>query len=172
MSRELQPKQLMQFSDDDSTFKTTFLRLLSNVDDKNIITATNVNLDSQVRFQLEQLQEKFCRSSCYRMISEPAVKNTAPAVAVGIKYIQMLDIPDDDPVIIVSPSDHTIENEKEYARVLREAVKLAQEDYIVTLGVKPDKPDTGYGYIRTKCNKKIKEKRKPQTGGFYRKYGI
>ena len=157
LSRELQPKQLMQFSDDDSTFKTTFLRLLSNVDDKNIITATNVNLDSQVRFQLEQLQEKFCRSSCYRMISEPAVKNTAPAVAVGIKYIQMLDIPDDDPVIIVSPSDHTIENEKEYARVLREAVKLAQEDYIVTLGVKPDKPDTGYGYIRTKNNKKIKE---------------
>ena len=70
LSRELQPKQLMQFSDDDSTFKTTFLRLLSNVDDKNIITATNVNLDSQVRFQLEQLQEKFCRSSCYRMISE------------------------------------------------------------------------------------------------------
>lgn len=157
LSRELHPKQLMQFDEDYTLFQSTFMRLISNVDDKNIITATNVKHDAQVRVQLEALQKKFCRNSSYRVITEPSVKNTAPAVALGIKYVEMINKTNVDPIIIVAPSDHHVNNDKNFAKSVAEAVKLAQEDYIVTFGVKPTKADTGFGYIKTKNNKKLKE---------------
>lgn len=157
LSRELHPKQLMQFTDDYTLFQSAFIRLINNVDDKNIITSTNVMHDSQVRYQLEALQNKFYRNSSYRVVTEPLAKNTAPAVALGIKYIEKINKNEDEPIIIVTPSDHYVPENKEFGRVMCEAVKLAQEDYIVTFGVKPSKADTGYGYIKSKKNKKIRE---------------
>ena len=157
LSRELHPKQLMQFTDDYTLFQSTFIRLVDVVDDKNIITATNVKHESQVRHQLETLQAKFYRNSSYRVITEPVVKNTAPAVALGIKYIEKLAKNGQDPIIVVTPSDHFVKDDKNFSKTLNEALKLAQEDYIVGFGVKPDKADTGFGYIKTKVNKKVKE---------------
>ncbi len=157
LSRDLHPKQLMQFSDDYTLFQSTFIRLVDTVDDKNIITATNVKHESQVRFQLEALQAKFYRNSSYRVVTEPVVKNTAPAVALGVKYIEQLAKKGEDPIIVVTPSDHFVTDNKSFSKTLNEAIKLAQEDYIVSFGVVPNKVDTGYGYIKTKANKKLKE---------------
>ncbi len=157
LSRELHPKQLMQFTDDYTLFQSAFIRLVNNVDDKNIITATNAKHDSQVRYQLEALQKKFFRQSSYRVITEPLVKNTAPAVALGIKYIEKINKCEDEPIIIVTPSDHFIPEPEKFAKIVEQALKLAQENYIVTFGVKPSKPDTGYGYIRAKKNKKLRD---------------
>lgn len=157
LSRELHPKQLMQFDEDYTLFQSTFIRLINNVDDKNIITATNAKHESQVRVQLEALQKKFCRNSSYRVITEPSVKNTAPAVALGIKYIENLNKSNSDPIIIVAPSDQQVADDKNFSKTLAEAVELAAKNYIVTFGIKPTKADTGFGYIKTKNNKKLKE---------------
>lgn len=163
LSRELHPKQLMKIEGDYTLFQAAFIRLVNCVDDKNILSVTNVKLETQVRAQLKELQEKFCRNSCYRVVTEPESKNTAPAIAVGIKFIEKLqdaalgNCIKEDPVIIAVPSDSLIGDEEKFAEALAEAVKLARENYIVCFGVKPERADAGLGYIKTKRNKKIKD---------------
>jgi mannose-1-phosphate guanylyltransferase/mannose-6-phosphate isomerase len=157
LSRELHPKQLMKIDGDYTLFQAAFIRLVSCIDDKNILSVTNVKLESQVRTQLKEMQEKFCRNSSYRVITEPEGKNTAPAIALSVKFIEKLSNGKGDPVIITVPSDNLIADEKKFADAVSEAVKLAEENYIVTFGIKPDKADTGLGYIKTKKNKKIKD---------------
>ena len=90
LSREIHPKQLMKLDDDYTLFQSAFIRLVNCVDDKNILSITNVKLESQVKMQLKEMQEKFCRKSSYRIITEPEGKNTAPAIALAIKYIYTL----------------------------------------------------------------------------------
>lgn len=160
LSRELHPKQLMKIEGDYTLFQSAFIRLVNSVDDKNILSVTNVKLETQVKTQLAEMQEKFCRKSNYRVITEPEGKGTAPAIALSIKYIEKLQKDKnskEDPIIIAVPSDNIISDDKMFAHAVGEAVKLAQDNYIVTFGVKPEKADTGLGYIKTKKNKKIKD---------------
>ena len=159
LSRELHPKQLMKIEDNYTLFQSAFIRLVNCVDDKNILSITNTKLESQVKTQLREMQEKFCRNSTYRIITEPECRNTAPAIALGIKYIEKLQQDrniKEDAIIIAVPSDNLITDNEEYCRAVSEGIKLAQEGYIVTFGVKPDRADVGMGYIRTKNNKKIR----------------
>lgn len=160
LSRELHPKQLMKIEGDYTLFQSAFIRLVNSVDDKNILSVTNVKLESQVKSQLVEMQEKFCRKSNYRVITEPECRGTAPAIALSIKYIEKLQKDKnskDDPIIIAVPSDNLISDDEQFAAAIKEAIKLAKENYIVTFGVKPDRADTGLGYIKTKNNKKIKD---------------
>ncbi len=160
LSRELHPKQLMKIEDDYTLFQSAFIRLVNSVDDKNILSVTNVKLESQVKSQLAEMQTKFCRKSSYRVITEPEGKGTAPAIALSIKYIEKLNKDKnikEDPIIIAVPSDNLISDNEKFADAIKEAIKLAQANYIVTFGVRPDRADTGLGYIRTKRNKKIRE---------------
>lgn len=159
LSREIHPKQLMKIDYNYTLFQSAFMRLINCVDDKNILSVTNVKLESQVKTQLKEMQEKFCRNSSYRVITEPECKNTAPAIALAVKYIEKLHKDrncKDDPIIITVPSDNLIIDNEKYNEALCEGIKLAQENYIATFGVKPDKPDTGLGYIKAKNNRKIK----------------
>lgn len=166
LSRELHPKQLMKIEGDYTLFQSAFIRLVNCVDDKNILSVTNVKLETQLKGQLAELQEKFCRKSNYRVITEPECKNTAPAIALSVKYIEKLQQDKSakgskgeqtDPIIIVVPSDNLIDDDKKFVKAIDEAVKLANENYIVTFGIKPHRADTGFGYIKAKKNKKIKD---------------
>ena len=163
LSRELHPKQLMKIEDDYTLFQSAFIRLVNCVDDKNILSITNVKLESQVKAQLKEMQEKFCRKSSYRVITEPEGKNTAPAIALAIKYIEKLQKDKavkeeniEDPIIVAVPSDNLITDNEKYCKCVSEGIKLAKEGYIVTFGVKPDRADVGLGYIRAKNNRKIR----------------
>ena len=159
LSRELHPKQLMKIEDNYTLFQSAFIRLVNCVDDKNILSITNTKLESQVKTQLLEMQEKFCRNSTYRIITEPECKNTAPAIALAIKYIEKLQKDKnitDDAIIVAVPSDNLITDNEKYCHAVSEGIKLAQENYIVTLGVRPDRTDVGMGYIRAKNNRKIK----------------
>lgn len=159
LSRELHPKQLMKIEDDYTLFQSAFIRLVNCVDDKNILSITNVKLESQVKSQLKEMQEKFCRKSSYRVITEPEGKNTAAAIALAIKYIEKLQSDKnikEDAIIVAVPSDNLITDNEKYCKAVSEGIKLAKEDYIVTFGVKPDRADTGLGYIRAKNNRKIR----------------
>lgn len=160
LSRELHPKQLMKIEDNYTLFQAAFIRLVNCLDDKNILSVTNVKLESQVQSQLCELQKKFCRSSSYRIVTEPESRGTAGAVALSLRYIEKLHEDNkgtEEPIVVVVPSDNLISGNDEFCRTLHKAIKLAQEDYIVTLGVKPTSPDTGLGYLLAKKNKKIKD---------------
>ena len=81
------------------------------------------------------------------VLSEPVAKNTAPAIALAAKYI--LQKTNEDPIILVVPSDHLIKDNEKFLATVKKGEKLAQEGYIVTFGIQPDYPETGYGYINT-----------------------
>ena len=159
LSREVHPKQLMKIDYNYTLFQAAFMRLINCVDDKNILSVTNVKLESQVKNQLKEMQDKFCRKSSYRIVTEPECKNTAPAIALSIKYIEKLQKDKnskEDPIIVVVPSDNLILDNEKYCKAITDGIKLAQDNYIVTFGVKPDKADVGLGYIKAKNNRKIR----------------
>ncbi len=156
LSREMHPKQLMKLNDESTLFQSTFIRLINNIDDRNIMTITNVKNEPVVRQQLKELQEKFCRTTSYEIITEPIAKNTAPAIALGTKYItEKLNWREEEPIILVVPSDQLVLDEKSFAKFMEEGLKLAEAGYIVSFGIKPYKEDSGVGYIKVQKNKKI-----------------
>ena len=157
MSRELHPKQLLKLTQDNTLFQSTFLRLIQNFDDKNIISIANVKHEPGVKIQLKELKEKFCRKDDYKVITEPIGRNTAPAIALATKYIKSLASKKADPVILVIPSDHLVADTKSFSKSIEQGIALAENGYIVTFGIKPNKVDTGFGYIKTQKNKKITE---------------
>lgn len=138
LSRELYPKQLLNINSDKSLLQSTFERLANFMPAENIVSITNTKHSSDVRRQLEELAENVC------VLSEPLAKNTAPAIALATKFIQKNG---EDPVILVVPSDHLIKNDKKFIETVKKGEKLAEEGYIVTFGIEPDYPETGYGYI-------------------------
>lgn len=142
LSRELYPKQLLNLNFDKSLLQTTFERLSNFMPVENIVSITNVKHTSSVKLQLEHLTKEVS------VLSEPLSKNTAPAIALATKFIQEKRTGgEEDPVIIVVPSDHLIKNNKKFVETVLKGEKLAQQGYIVTFGIEPDYPETGYGYI-------------------------
>lgn len=141
LSRELYPKQLLNLNSNRSLLQTTFERLANFMPKENIISITNTKHISNVRMQLSELTDKVS------LLSEPVSKNTAPAIALATKFIAKNS--DSDPVIIVVPSDHLIENQDKFISTVKKGEKLAEEGYIVTFGIRPNYPETGYGYINT-----------------------
>lgn len=138
LSRELYPKQLLNLNSDKSLLQSTFERLKRFMPAENIVSITNVKHSSNVRLQLEQISDEV------NILAEPLSKNTAPAIALATKFIQTKE---DDPVILVVPSDHLIKNNEKFIETVKKGEKLAQEGFIVTFGIEPDYPETGYGYI-------------------------
>lgn len=140
LSRELYPKQLLNLNSDRSLLQSTFERLNEFIPAENIISITNTKHVANVKRQLEDIAKNVT------VLSEPLAKNTAPAIAVSTKFIQTRDV---DPVILVVPSDHLIKNNKNFLETVIKGEKLAEAGYIVTFGIEPDYPETGYGYINT-----------------------
>ncbi len=141
LSRELYPKQLLNLNSDKSLLQSTYERLKTCIPDEKILSITNTKHTSSVRMQLSEL------TSNPTILSEPVAKNTAPAIVLATKFIVQKS--NSDPVILVVPSDHLIENNEKFVATVKKGEKLAEEGYIVTFGIKPNYPETGYGYINT-----------------------
>ena len=148
LSRELYPKQLLNLNSDKSLLQATFERLSKFMPVENIISITNIKHAGNVRLQLEHVS-----SNKISVLSEPLSKNTAPAIALATKFIQQNNN-EKDSIILVVPSDHLIENNEKFLETVKKGEKLAQEGYIVTFGIEPNYPETGYGYINV-LNEKI-----------------
>ena len=142
LSRELYPKQLLNLNSDKSLLQCTFERL-SNCTSR-IVSITNTKHAPNVRMQLSE----FCENPV--VLSEPVAKNTAPAIVLTTKYI--MQTANEDPVIIVVPSDHLIQDNNKFLSTVKKGEELAQKGYIVTFGIEPGYPETGYGYINTSEN--------------------
>jgi mannose-1-phosphate guanylyltransferase/mannose-6-phosphate isomerase len=136
LSRESNPKQFLDFFGKNSLFQQTNLRTKNENYFNNPIIVCN----EQHRFLVaESLQQ--IKISAKSIILEPQGRNTAPAIAIAA-------IEANDQIILVMPSDHIIENENEFIKSVLEASKLAQEGYLITFGIVPNSPQTGYGYIK------------------------
>ena len=140
LSRELYPKQLLALVNDYSLLQNTVTRCARHPD----VTSPVLVCNEEHRFLVaEQLREvKIVPSS---IILEPERRNTAPAVALAAHEVLKQD---DDAILVVLPSDHMIEQTDVFLDALTRASELARSDALVTFGVVPDKPETGYGYIR------------------------
>ena len=134
-STEEKPKQFLNITSDDKTMiQETFSRALKITSHENIYVVTN---EKQAHHIFEQLD--LTKSN---VIMEPAAKNTAAAIALGILKMN------EDDVVIVLPSDHYIKDVNKYVKILETAAEFANKnEAIVTLGIKPTRAETGYGYI-------------------------
>ena len=140
LSRELYPKQLLALVDDYSLLQNTVTRCAGHPD----LTAPMLVCNEEHRFLVaEQLREIEVEAS--RIILEPEGRNTAPAVALAAHEAMKTD---DDAILVVLPSDHVIHKTTLFLEALTTAIDLAKDDALVTFGVVPDKPETGYGYIK------------------------
>ena len=139
LSRRNNPKQLLNLSGKDLMVNETINRLLKVVQKDDIFIVTNTTqVDSMKKATGHLINES-------HILSEPLSKNTSACIG----YAAMRIIKEKgDGVIIVSPSDAYIKNEEEYAKILKKAVNVAEKSSnIVTIGIKPTFPSTGYGYI-------------------------
>lgn len=140
MSRTSQPKQFLDFLGlGRSLIQQTFDRFTAICPAENIYVVTNAQYAGQVKQQLPELKDE-------QILLEPDRRNTAPCIAYANHVIAKRD---PQAVIITAPSDHLVKDEKEFQARLGIALEqAAAEDCLVTLGITPDRPDTGYGYIQ------------------------
>lgn len=139
-SRKGLPKQFLSLTDDGKTMiQLTVERILPLVDVEDIYVATNKDYLELVRTQLPGIPEG-------NIICEPVGRNTAPCIALGAALISSKY---EDAVMMVLSSDHLIRYNSMYQTILRDACEVALEgDNLVTVGITPDHPETGYGYIK------------------------
>jgi len=138
-SRAKEPKQLLNLFSENSMIQNTVERMNGLVKNENIYIVTNKVQKDLIAKQLTQLPLE-------NIIEEPFGKNTA--AAIGLASI-VIDSKHKDAVTIVLPADHLINDKEEFQRVIKEASNFAYtEKALVTIGINPTRPDTGYGYIQ------------------------
>lgn len=140
LSRSFQPKQFIDFPGDGGSLFQRTVQRLSGI---SAIAEPLVVCNQEHRFLvMEQLKELEIREA--RVLLEPFGRNTAPAAAMAaLVAIQE----DPDALLLIMPSDHVVENVSSFELAVQEAKTLALLDYLVTFGVVPSKPETGYGYV-------------------------
>ena len=139
-SRRNLPKQFLSLTDDGRTMiQLTVERILPLVDIEDIYIATNKDYRQLALEQLPGIPEE-------NILCEPIGRNTAPCIGLGADHIAKKY---EDAIMLVLPSDHLIKFTKMYQTTLRDACRIAEEGTnLVTIGIMPDYPETGYGYIK------------------------
>ncbi len=144
MSRKNLPKQFLKLYEDKSLLQGTFDRIHKLLPSDHIFFITNKDSVVYVLNQIRKIDRKFSEKN---IIVEPFARNTAPAMALAMKYLKEKIKIDPLEKVLFLPSDHYIGNEKVYLDVMR-VIAETKEDVIGTIGIVPTKPETGYGYIR------------------------
>ncbi len=143
-SRREMPKQFLHFGEKRSLLQKTIERFIPIIDPKNILIVTSQNYFHLVKTQAMEISFHLEN----QILIEPEQKNTAPAIALAICYLtSFLEVPPQECVLICS-SDHLISPQEIFINALVGAEKIAQEARNVIFGVRPNKPETGYGYIK------------------------
>lgn len=138
MSRKNTPKQFINLVNSKTMLQNTVERVTKE-DGKDIFVISNNESKFIINDQISSLFKKFNENN---IIIEPSARNTAPAIAYGCLFFEENDI------IAILSSDHHITNPSQFNEILTQAEEIARENYIVTLGIIPDSPRTGYGYIK------------------------
>jgi mannose-1-phosphate guanylyltransferase/mannose-6-phosphate isomerase len=142
LSREKMPKQLLKIGAEDTLIQETVKRVLPLIKREDIFVVTNHALSDAIN---TQLSAKFGDTWDMNFILEPEARNTAPALGLAALHLNRID---PDGIMVVFSADHSIRKADEFLSLLRKAENAAVDNYLVTLGIKPDRPETGYGYIK------------------------
>ena len=147
ISRQATPKQFLDILGTGKSFiRSTYERFAPMVPNENFLVVTNKRYKAQVLEHIPELNES-------QILCEPIGRNTAPCIAYAAYTLQKLN---PDARMIVTPSDHLILNEVDFREIISECVEYADKhDALMTVGIKPTRPDTGYGYIQTSSDSSI-----------------
>jgi len=138
ISRKEHPKHALQFIGKDTLFQSTLDRLTGFIQPEHIYIVTTAEQEQVLKSQAPGIPVG-------NYLIEPAPRGTASVVGLAATVLVKKD---PDAVMLVLPSDHFIRNAEQFHSVMRVAVEVARKDYLVTLGVTPTFPATGYGYIK------------------------
>ena len=146
VSREAHPKQFIDILGNGKTLlQNTYNRFTKLCPQENIFFITNQKYGKLIREQIPEIRPK-------QIIKEPSRRNTAPCIAYAANKIHAMN---KDALLVVAPSDHYIQKESAFISVIKKALTLATNaESLVTIGIKPNRPDTGYGYIQFDKKKK------------------
>ncbi|MFN1835563.1 mannose-1-phosphate guanylyltransferase [Balneola sp. MJW-20] len=140
------PKQFLKLFGEKTMLQNTVDRIKEEIPLERVLVVTNDRYVDIVKDQLPGIP-------AHNVVGEPVAKNTAPCVAIAA---ELLHKKDEEAVMVVLPADHHITKPDKFRDILRSAISKAKQDnFLVTIGIKPDRPETGYGYIHG--NDKISE---------------
>jgi mannose-1-phosphate guanylyltransferase/mannose-6-phosphate isomerase len=140
LSRELYPKQLLRLTNDTSLLQTTLLRV---ADLPGVLPPVIVVGEAHRFITQSQVLELGCFDN-FSILLEPIGKNTAPAICGAAEFCRRAG---EDVVLLVLPADHVVMDTAKFQEVVRQAADLAADGAVVTFGIQPTGPETGYGYI-------------------------
>lgn len=146
LSRSCYPKQFLHIAGEKSLLVQTVERFLGIAKPEDIIIVTNKDYIYHVQAELKE-----AKAEAAQIITEPVGRNTAPAIALAMAYIKSCGA-DKNETVFISPADHLIKPAEVFQQIVLNAQSLTADDKIVTFGIVPDKPKTGYGYIKAGKN--------------------
>jgi len=139
-SRQSKPKQLLKIAGDKTMIRATVERILPEIPFDRIMVVTAATYAQEIRDQLPELRADM-------LVAEPRGRNTAPCIALAACKLLKKD---PETVMAVLPADHVISDAEAFRQALKAASEVANMgDYLITFGIVPNRPETGYGYIET-----------------------
>jgi mannose-1-phosphate guanylyltransferase len=156
VSRELHPKPFIRLADGQSLLQKAFLRGAALPGVVELLTVTNRELLFKTKDEFLEIQQNGLTAS---FILEPVGRNTAAAIAAAALYVARNH--GNDALMLVLAADHLITDQRAFAEVVAKATTLAQAGKIVTFGITPSAPETGYGYIEADGNTVLRFVEKP-----------
>lgn len=159
VSRELHPKPFIRLNDGQSLLQKAWIRgaILSNVTE--VLTVTNRELFFKTEDEYREVARFAPPNLPNSYILEPFGRNTAPAIASAA--LQVAETHGKDALMLVLAADHLISNQTAFATAVAQATQLAMQGKLVTFGIQPEAPETGYGYIEADGNKVVRFVEKP-----------
>ncbi|WP_217126207.1 mannose-1-phosphate guanylyltransferase/mannose-6-phosphate isomerase [Hydrogenophilus thiooxidans] len=157
VSREAHPKPFIRLSDGQSLLQKAFLRAAQLPQVQEILTVTNRELFFKTE---DEYQEVNARNLPTSFILEPFGRNTAAAIAAAVLHI--ID-QRQDAILLVLPADHLITDQLGFAEAVDRAKNFAEQGSLVTFGIEPNAPETGYGYIEAEGNRVLRFVEKPDA---------
>ncbi len=141
LSRRARPKQLLNLDGSRSLIQQAVERVLPLVDPQRVLVVTGREYVASIRAQLPDLPEA-------NILVEPAGRNTAACIGLAAVHLERTPGPwGSDPIMVVLPADHVVRDAEAFRRVMRAAAEAAETHALVTIGLWPTRPETGYGYI-------------------------
>lgn len=156
VSRELHPKPFIRLADGESLLQKAFVRGATLPEVKEVLTVTNRELFFKTQDEYRSINHSTLTTS---FILEPFGRNTAAAIAAAALYAASSH--GDDTILLVLAADHLIADQDAFANAVAKATTLAQQGKLVTFGIQPDAPETGYGYIEVQGNDVLRFVEKP-----------
>ncbi len=145
LSREELPKQFLPLVGEKTLLQETVLRLVPVASDRLVRVIAGREWQALVRHQVRGVLP--WAGNVDPVLVEPVGRNTCPAIALGLAALKETASASEDDIVLVCPSDHLIRDGEAFRRAVNVAAQEAEKDTLVTFGIKPDRPQTGYGYM-------------------------